>query len=572
MELPETCIDDPDLYGTPPEKALRLAWQMAKLAEPVALFCMIAPRYLRRPDLINSTVIDLHHLEQFAAANNLELALQQSEVVGALITALLDEHRESKLSRSKRYRIAASLVLLIRLLRRYLRIQQRSDNLSLRRLMPVDPLRIKDALGLLNERRKSFVVAFRASRKARVHCHAGRLSQLEFASDLNLEQVVLTSRALKDAESDLGEQDWIDVPVLLTIVDARGRLRLGKQQCIWRVWREDAYVKQVLSGTRDKDERRRLQEQLDALKGEAAGFIHEYRRTIGVLGSTPIEPFMIRCWRHGLMVNPTYLPARVRRRRHAVLRELSLPGCNRGEQGLLYGTVNEMDLWRISLRQNRTIVFITPFEHALRFAHLGVTSVLENMSRTTAWMQQTQDQTGWAIRRLNKQDVAGFLAHDKVSRNKDLPDEMSWFPVGPKHLVAAAELAAMTCARCGYADGLLPEIKHAPSMLWKRPEPAAWLFSFDGRIVGPGSMGRFLRFLLPGQGYISYYDFRHLMANAALAAGTPGWIIRLALNHGSSDLWMYYAQQSARQIATIESTSHRAIVERSADARNKRAA
>jgi hypothetical protein len=272
------------------------------------------------------------------------------------------------------------------------------------------------------------------------------------------------------------------------------------------------------------------------------------------------------------MVNATHLPAHVRRKRHAVLRELKLPGSNRGEQGLLYGSVGEMDLWRISLRQNRTIVFLAPFEHALRFAHLGMTSVLENMSRTTAWMQQTQDQSGWAVRRLNKQPVAGFLAHDKVSRNKDLPDTMSWFPVGPKHLEEAAELAAMTCERCNYADGLLPEINHEPLMLWKRPEPAAWLFSFDGRIVNSGSMGRFLRFLLPGQGYISYYDFRHLMANAALAAGMPGWIIRLALNHGSSDLWQYYAQQSARQIAAIEAISRQAIVERSADARQKWAA
>lgn len=331
-----------------------------------------------------------------------------------------------------------------------------------------------------------------------------------------------------------------------------------------------AYLRRLLAATGDKAERGRIQAYLDRIAaGTPMAPITEYRQTVGLTGSTPVEPFVVRCWRHGLLALPATLPAIVRRRRLAVLRELKLPGFVKSEQALFHGTTDEMDIWRMSLRRHRTIAFLAPFEHGLRYAHYALSTVFENLARTNAVLQQVDDQSGYEVRRLNKQPVVGFLAHDKVSPQGDLPDTMSWFPVGSKHLEEQKELVAMTCTRCGHANGVLPEIRHVETLIWKRPEAAAWIFQFNGKPIHPGTIGRLLRFLLPGHGRITLHDVRHLMANAAHAAGVPGWIISLALNHGKSDLWLYYAQLSNQQESLLEAASVRATVARSADARSK---
>lgn len=567
--LPETSIVDPEAIEAPPATALRIAWNMGQLAEHAILFCVAAPRHLRRPDAIIVAVRDLRSVERHAAAAGLSTALGDADAVAALIELYNDEATSAGLTPVVRARIVWSLLLVIRTIRRHIRLHDPSDVHGTGRVLPVDPATIKEALSRFHQLAKSVAAELRASRKSRVLKHAGRLRKLEFAADLNLEQVILTNRALKAATEALDDQDSIEIAIPMTIVDGRGRLQPGKQECVWRVWRAEAYLRRLLAGTRDAVERKRLCKQLDRIAaGEAMAPIYEYRRTVGVLGSSPIEPFLVRCWRHGLMALPATLPPGVRRRRLAVLRELKLPGFVKSEQALFLPGPEDMDLWRISLRSNRVIAFPHPMEHGLRFAHLALSTVLENMARTTVVIQQVQDRSGYEVRRINRQPVVGFLAHDKASARADLPDVMSWFRVGPQHLAEQAELVAMTCDRCGHPEGRLPEILHLDGMLWKRPTPEAWVFQFAGKPLHAGTIGRLLRFLLPGQGRVTLHDFRHLLANAAHAAGVPGWMIRRALNHASVDLWLYYAQPSERQNALLEDASIRAVATRSADGRS----
>jgi hypothetical protein len=567
--LPETCYQDEDAHQDPPERARRVVWSMGPAAEHAALFCAVAPRFIRRPDAISRTLTLLALLERMALAAGIDFRLDDASGLRAAIDHVLESPACAHMSMVVRHDIARCARLVVRILRKYIRLHDPRDLRGLHRLLPVDPVELGDLPGRMGAVRREVNEVCRANRKKRVHQQAGRLAALEFAADLNLEQVVLANRALTAAEVALGDRDFIDAPVQMTIVDGRGRLKPGKQLCIWRIWNARAYVARLLRGNDMwHSERARLQGLLDALDaGATMAPVREYRRTEGLLGSVPIEPFHVRCWKFGLMARPGPLPPRILTKRQAVLRELKLPGHMRCATGLMEGTAQEMDLWRLSLWQGRTIAFLDPFEHALRFGHLALSSVSENMSRTTAWMQQVQDQEGWAVRRLNKQPVAGFLALDKLSPYDDLPDEMTWFPVGPKHLAEMGELVTMTCRRCGYEDGMLPEILHLEKLRWKRPEPKAWVFAFDGTPLRTGDLSRFLRFLLPGIGHLTYHDFRHLLANAAFEAGVAGWKIRLCLNHGSTELWLYYAEQSEWQLARVEDRSLRAIATRSADAR-----
>lgn len=568
--MPETCLADAETFAEPPERARRIAWSMGPMAEHAAFFCIAAPRHIRRPDVITSTLRDLKVLERLAIDAGLPTDLANADAVGGLIDHVSSSPAADTLTPKARYGVARSLMLVVRTVRRHIRLHDRTGDRGTWRLRPVDTAAVADTLGRLNAMGRGLISDWHMNRKARVFRHAGRVRELEFAADLNLEQVVHTTRALAKAAKLLDDDDWIDVPVLTTIVDSRGRLLPGRQQCIWRVWNAAAYLRRLLAATGDKAERGRIQAYLDRIAaGTPMAPITEYRQTVGLTGSTPVEPFVVRCWRHGLLALPATLPAIVRRRRLAVLRELKLPGFVKSEQALFHGTTDEMDIWRMSLRRHRTIAFLAPFEHGLRYAHYALSTVFENLARTNAVLQQVDDQSGYEVRRLNKQPVVGFLAHDKVSPQGDLPDTMSWFPVGSKHLEEQKELVAMTCTRCGHANGVLPEIRHVETLIWKRPEAAAWIFQFNGKPIHPGTIGRLLRFLLPGHGRITLHDVRHLMANAAHAAGVPGWIISLALNHGKSDLWLYYAQLSNQQESLLEAASVRAIVARSADARSK---
>lgn len=571
--LPETCYDDADLHQKPPERARRIVWSTTGIADHAALFCAVAPRFIRRPDEISRTLTHLASLERMAAAAGNALRLDCTASLLAALEHLLDSGETAHLGTVVRHDMARHVLLAVSILRKYVRLHDPDGDRGLTRLSPPDPTLLGNLPARLGAMRKEIGEECRSNRKRSVHAQTGRLAALEFAADLNLEQVVLASRALSAAESELGEEDWIDVVIPMTIVDGRGRLVPGRQQCIWRVWSARVYLKRLLRGDWPRLERLRLQARLDAISdGAVHPPVHEYIRTEGVLGSKPMEPFFVRCWRFGLMSRPGPLPQRLLTKRQSVLRELKLPGYMRCATGLMEGGAEELDLWRLSLGRGRTITFLDPFEHALRFGHLGLSTVSENMARTTAWIQQVQDQSGWEMRRLNRRPVAGFLAHDKLSPHADIPDQKTWFPVGPKHQAEMADLVAMTCRRCGYDDGLLPEILHLAKHRWKCPEPQAWVFFYDGAALRTGDTARFLRFLLPGVGRLTYHDFRHLMANAAHEAGVPGWMIRSCLNHGATDLWMYYAELSASQLARIEGLSVRGLMLRSADRRSSAAA
>ena len=571
--LPETCYEDEETYAAAPERARAIAWTMNGLAPSAALFCAIAPRYLRRPDAIVRSLQTIAALERIAEGAGLRLALDDPDSIDVVASHLLESPACSHLSGITRFEMLSMLRLLIRTLRRYIRFKDPDNAHGLAALRPAE---VSRALSVrLWEMSKDLGAQSRVRRKRRVFQYAGKLSELEFAADLNLEQVVIVTKALASAAKDLGSRDWTDVPVPMTIVDPKGQLRPGKQVCTWRVWKPLPYHRLLLSKTSEPQEIKRLKNRIGALESAPEGdapleLIHEYRGTRGTAGSKPIEPFHVTCWRYGLIARPSRLPTRIRHKRQTILQELRLPGYSSDKAELLCGSESRMDLWRISLRQHRTIAYLDAFEHALRFAHFGLSSVLENFSRPTAWMQQTQDQSGWEVRTLNGVKTAGFLAHDK--QTGELREEMTWFPVGPKHQEEAMELANMTCRRCGYSDGFLPEIHHLQRERWKRPDRQAWLFSYNGSILITSYLHRYLRFLLPGWGRVTYYDFRHLGANAAFEDGVPGWMIRLTLNHGLTNMWEYYATQSAAQTARFEDSFVRSRFERSAHARSSRAA
>lgn len=570
--LPETCYEDEETYAEVTDRARAIAWVMKGMAPAGALFCAVAPRYFRGSPVIERTLQNLATLERIADLAGLKFALDDPESVEVVANHLLDSPDCSYLSKGTRCVMLWSLRVLVRTLRRYIRFRDPTDAYGLARLRPADLTRkVSDRIYSLS---LALGQEYRDNRKGRVLKFAGRLSELDFAADLNLDQVILTTRALASGAKDLGDRDWKDVPVPMTIVDHKGRLKPGKQVCTWRIWNALAYHRLLKKRTSDRHEIERLDEAIASLesaiaKGQPVEPIHEYRHTRGVAGSSPIEPFHITCWRYGLVARPARIPARLRHKRHMILRQLKLPGCVVQRSELLAGSEDQMDLWRISVRQNRTIAYLDAFEHALRFAHFGLSSVFENFSRTTAWMQQTQDQSGWESRPLAGVKTAGFLAHDK--QNGELKDEMSWFPVGPAHQKEGMELAAMTCRRCRYADGMLPEVAHLTKETWKRPDPQAWLFLYGGSVLVTSYLHRYLRFLLPGWGRITFHDFRHLGANAAFEDGVPGWIIRLTLNHGMTDMWEYYAEQSAAQNAKFEDGFLRSRFERSALARSNRA-
>jgi hypothetical protein len=570
--LPETCYSDKDTFAAATDRARAIVWLMGDLAPWGALFCAIGPRYLRVGTDVERTLYHLATLERIAKQAGMKLTLDDDDSVEAVATHLLDSPDCSYLSIITRSAMLFSLGLLIRTVHRYIRFKDPDNVKGLAALRPAELT--KALLHRLNRLRITIGKDLRASRKRRVLQYAGRLSELDFSADLNLEQVVIATKALSSGAKDLGDSDWIDVPVPMTIVDHRGRLLPGKQVCTWRIWQPISYHRLLKSRTSDLYEiewlDRKISElQTAALSGQTLEPIYEYRHTRGVAGSTPVEPFHVTCWRYGLIAAPARMPRRLRHKRHVILRQLKLPGCVTPRGELLAGTAAQMVVWRISLRQHRTIAYLDPFEHALRFAHFALSSVMENFCRTTAWLQQTQDQSGWEVRTLNGVKTAGFLAQDKQSG--ELREEMTWFPVGPKHQAEALELAAMTCRRCGYVDGLLPEIPQMEDLRWKRPDHQAWLFSYRGSVLSTSYLLRYLRFLLPGWGKVTYHDFRHLGANAAFEAGVPGWMIRLTLNHALTNLWQYYAQQSAAQNARFETAFLESRLERSAHARSSRA-
>lgn len=570
--LPETCYEDEETYAEAPDRARAIAWMMNGLAPSGALFCAIAPRYFRANPVIERTLQHIATLERIAERAGLRIALDEPESVEAVADHLLDSPDCAYLSKSTRCGMLWSLRVLVRTLRRYIRFRDADNAHGLAALRPAELSRkfsdrLYDLMLTVGQE-------YRESRKGRVFKFAGRLSELDFAADLNLEQVILATKALASGKNDLGAKAWIDLPVQMTIVDHRGRLMPGKQICTWRIWNPLAYHRLLRKRTSDRHEIEHLDVMIEELEaavrtGQTLEPIHEYRHTRGVAGSTPIEPVHVICWRYGLIARPARMPARLRHKRHMILRQLKLPGCIVQRSELLAGSEAQMHLWRISVRQNRTVAYLDAFEHALRFAHFGLSSVFENFSRTTAFMQQTQDQSGWALRPLAGVKTAGFLAHDK--QTGELKEEMTWFPVGPAHQKEGMELAAMTCRRCGYADGLLPEIPHLVREQWKRSDHQAWLFLYNGSVLVTSYLHRYLRFLLPGWGKITFHDFRHLGANAAYEDGVPGWIIRLTLNHGMTNMWEYYAEQSAAQNAKFEESFLRARFERSALARSSRA-
>lgn len=570
--LPETCYEDEETYAEVTDLARSIAWVMDGLAPAGALFCAVAPRYFRASPVIESILRNVALLERIAAAAGIGLSLGDPKSVKAAADHLLDSPACSHLSDGTRRLMLWSLRVLIRTLRRYIRFRDPDDAHGLSAIRPAELS--QTVANRLNVLTAAVRQQYRDSRKARVHRFTGKLSALDFAADLNLEQVILATRALASGAKDLGAEDWKDVPVQMTIVDHRGRLRPGKQVCTWRLWKPLPFHRLLRKRTSDKEEIERLDATITEMEaavatGKPLDLIHEYRHTRGVAGSTPIEPFHVTCWRYGLIARPARIPARLRHKRHMLLRQLKLPGYSTQRSELLMGTEAQMDLWRISVRQNRTIAYLDAFEHALRFAHFGLSSVLENFSRTTAFMQQTQDQSGWGLRPLAGVKTAGFLAHDK--QTGELQEEMTWFPVGPAHQKEGMELAAMTCRRCRYTDGLLPEVHHLGKEKWKRPDRQAWLFIYSGTVLGTGYLHQYLRFLLPWWGKITFHDFRHLGANAAYEDGVPGWIIRLTLNHGMTDMWEYYAEQSAAQNAKFEESFLASRFKRSALARSSRA-
>lgn len=571
-DLPETCYEDEETFAEATDRARAIAWVMDGLAPAGALFCAVAPRYFRGSPAIERILHSVATLERISASAGLDLVLGDAASVDAAAIHLLDSPDCSHLSEATRCTLLWSLRMLVRTLRRYIRFRDPDDAYGLAAMRPAELSRA------LTDRLYGLMAAVgrqcRDNRKERVFKFAGKLSDLDFAADLNLEQVVLATKALASGEKEVGARDCMDLPVQMTIVDHRGRLQPGKQICTWRIWKPLPYHRLLRSRTSDRKEIERLDAAIIELEAKVAAgmsldFIHEYRHTRGVAGSTPIEPFHVKVWRYGLIARPARIPARLRHKRHMLLRELKLPGCVIARSELLAGTETQMDLWRVSVRQKRTIAYLDAFEHALRFAHFGLSSVFENFSRTTAWMQQTQDQSGWETRPLAGVKVAGFLAHDK--QTGELKEEMTWFPVGPAHQKEGMALAAMTCRRCGYDDGMLPEVPHLAKEQWKRPGEQAWLFVYGGSVLVTSYLHRYLRFLLPLWGKITFHDFRHLGANAAYEDGVPGWIIRLTLNHGMTNMWEYYAEQSAAQNAKFEESFLWSRFERSALARSSRA-
>ncbi|QYE36302.1 TrbG/VirB9 family P-type conjugative transfer protein [Polymorphobacter sp. PAMC 29334] len=571
--LPQTCYADAEIYVAASAKARTTVSMMGGMAPAAALFCAVAPRYMLRGIEIDRTLKQVAFLERMAIEAGLPIDLQDSRNVEKMAEHLLALPASGHLSEYTRFEILRALRLLINILRRYIRYNDPDDALGLRRFCPAEPSAVFTAR--MNRLGGELAVRSRENRKSRVLRHAGRLSQIEFAADLNLEQVVMTTRALASAEKAIDAADWIDVPVPLTIVGRRGLLLPGKQVCVWRVWDPLAYHRLLRSRTSARKEREGLDDAIAELEkarinGEPLAFIHEYRSTYSLSGSTPVAPFFVECWRLGLMARPASLPDRVIQKRFTVLQELRLPGIMAQKYGLLTGTRKQMQIWRLSMRQHRTVAYLDAFEHALRFAHLGFSSVIENLSRATAWIQQTQDRGGWEVRTLSGVKTAGFLAHDK-QRGAVVDDVMSWFPVGTGHQAEVIELVAMTCRRCGFPDGLLPEIPMKEAQAWKRPDKRGWVFTYGDSVLSPFFLSHFLQFLLPGWGKITFHDLRHLGANAALQDGVPGWMIRLTLNHGWTDMWIYYAQQSAEQNRQFEAGFLRARFERSATARSNMA-
>lgn len=561
-DMPETCLTDAEAHPAPPEAARRVALGMEAMADHAAFFCFCAARYYAHSALIVQTTRLLSRLEALASRAGLPVSLDGDidPVIRYLLTSPDCEavHPSTKLS------MVHAVLFAIRTMRRFVR---HHPSARLERYCPKIPSSWLTTVAA--DLRRAANARYRLNRKARVDRHAGRLSELQFAADLNFEQVVITNQTLLAAQSELGDADYIDVPVILTIVDQKGRLLDGKQQTNWRIWKREPFCRSLLHSGLDQQTTGSLRSAATAHWPDAnGGYIHEYRGIEGLLGSRPIIPFFVRCWMYGLIANPALLPARVRHKRSQILRQLKLPGKTGGDrEGLFAGEDYQMDVWRASLRQHRVIAFLPAFEHALRFAHLGMSSVLENLSRATAWMQQTQDQSGWDIRRLNGRPTAGFLAIDKQSNSTEVDQDMTWFPVGTAHLRMLSELTQLTCERCGYLDGKLPQIRQPHNMAWKRADHQPWVFSFSGNVLKLSELQAFLRFLLPGFGDIKFHDLRHLGANAAFEAGVPGWMIRLTLNHSSSTLWEYYSQLTDRQLRALEDVHVRTVFERGAAAR-----
>lgn len=545
--LARTCYDQDDPGPAPASRALKIVWQMKDLALVGAIFCVIGPNYFLHAERVTDTLQRLATLENITRAAGIEVRVDDETSLDRAIEHVLASESLDRATDLVRHQVAYSLLLVVRLIRRYLRAQKAE---SLCGIAPAHPS--KRVLAALGRYGRKIVENGRESRKRRVLRYAGKLADLELAAGLNLEQVIMTTRALRAAEKLLGDEDWVDVEVPTTIVDQRGRLVPGKQQLTWRVWRHSSFLRQLKTKSDVPHEVASLDQKLRECVESPHPPIHEYRSAKGILGSEPIEPFFVKCWRYGLIARPARLPRRVAHKRRTILRELKLPGAmTHGREALLTGTEYQMNLWRTALRQHRTIAFLDAFEHAMRFAHFGLSSTTENLSRTVAWLQQVQDQRGWTTRRLNGTDVIGFLAYDKVSHRDGDPGDPTWFPVANSHFLEGMELVRMTCEREGYDDGILPEISHSRLLLPKQPQPRAWMFSYQGSVLSHEVLNGFLRYLLPGFARLTYHDFRHLGANAAQDAGMPGWKIRLALNHASQNLWEYYAMQNRRQEAAF---------------------
>lgn len=556
-----TCFADWEQWAEPSRRARLRAWTAGPASAPIALYMFLAAAGQRRAAQVDQAVALLLDFDRAFARNSPGGSLQDPEAIRATLEQII---ADDTMAESRRELVCRTWLELTRALRLYAADEDRDGSIGLASVVPAEPTGRGQIIQALKTNFGHLRPEGRLRRKERSNFLADRLLRIETVATLRMEQICHTGTKLRAAAERLASDEkhlsdrYVEEPIYTTVLDHRGELvGHGVQRCIWRVWREEAFVRLLAESGRARQQRG-LKDRVaafDAAHGSGeARYVYEFVRCESVLGAPTREPWFVTVDRLGLLVSPSLLTPRQAHKRHQTLIQWKLPALQSRPAGLLGPTEHETLIWCAAADQRRCVVHIDNQEHALRFAHAAFAGVGESFGRLHEILQQVQDQNGWttkptlAVREPDgkAKEIGGWKAFYKIGRDKELAEEPGFFPASLVYMAEIQELAAMTAARGGHVDGLLPVLAPWDDLAHK-VAPGPFIFQSGGRVLLPTEIHLFMRFLFAGWPRFTCHDLRHALANAMRSRGVSGPVISAALGHEDPDMWEWYAAWTERQ-------------------------